>query len=150
MSVYGTCPDCGGKTIDYECASCLRLDLDYEKRQRAENVRAANELLDYGVRMDGIIADLRQQLAKAKAVIDRLEKTSDGVPIVPCENKTFWAVYREDQDVPWKVGPCHLPSCPEEHDTGFEWIIDDAEDESLVDGIYSTREAAQAAKEERR
>jgi len=89
-----------------------------------------------------------------QTIADRLlEHTEDGVPFVPYDprmnNPPMWAVWRYcEEDEPARVSPCHAPQTPDEVNTDFDIIIDDAEDISQLLGVYSTRELAEAAKEQ--
>jgi len=90
--------------------------------------------------------------ARLQAIIDKLlQKTDDGVYYArydPREdNPPLWVVWRHDESEPWAVSKAHVPQEPEETHLDFDIIIDDAEDEALIHGIYSTQVAAEAAKE---
>lgn len=81
---------------------------------------------------DTQIAELKSQLARLQAIVDKLPKTADGVIITP--GRTFYEL--------WGTAPAGIRSLEV-----ADWY--DREDDSPVAAaeIYSTREAAEAAKE---
>ncbi|HUT60999.1 MAG TPA: hypothetical protein VNA25_24390, partial [Phycisphaerae bacterium] len=96
--------------------------------------------------------DCHEENARLQAIIDKLlQKTDDGVYYAgydPREdNPPLWVVWRHDESEPWAVSKAHVPQEPEETHLDFNIIIDDAEDEAPIHGIYSTQVAAEAAKE---
>jgi len=91
-------------------------------------------------------------------VIDKLPRTDDGEPYIPfLDRRTFHCVYRyaaeEDENAGgWKAGECTQPFqeawewMPQRD--GTYWLIEEAEDECEVAGVYTSREAAQAKADE--
>jgi len=89
---------------------------------------------------------------RLRAIADALlRKTSDGVYYAAYDpqesNPPLWAVWRYEELEPWRVSRAHTPTTPDEVSTDFDLLIEDAEDQCVVFGIYSTPEAAEAAKE---
>ena len=86
-----------------------------------------------------------------RAIADGLiRKTTDGVYYArydPLErNPPLWSVWRYGELEPWRVSKAHAPTTPDEISTDFDVLIEDADDQCVVFGIYSTPEAAEAAK----
>jgi hypothetical protein len=96
----------------------------------------------------------RQAAAEIKrltAIVDRLPKYRDGALYLnynPAPGVSGWAVWHYSGDTQRHVSACHTPDDPDEYATGFDWIIDDCDDECDVLGVYSTREAAEKARTE--
>lgn len=72
------------------------------------------------------------------------------VPYVPLhDDRTFWAVWRYDEDHDWQVSPCRQPTTGEEIEytaaNRLEWLVDGPEDECEIHRVCDTKEAAQAA-----
>ena len=89
---------------------------------------------------------------RLRAIADALlRRTSDGVYYAAYDpqesNPPLWAVWRYEELEPWRVSRAHTPTTPDEVSTDFDLLIEDAEDQCVVFGIYSTPEAAEAAKE---
>jgi hypothetical protein len=90
------------------------------------------------------------EAARLEAIVDKWPKTNDGklfAEYAPAPGTRAWCVWRYDADDEWRVSACHMPEDPDEASAGFGWVVEDAEDEGELLGIYSTREAAEAAKE---
>ena len=70
--------------------------------------------------------------------------TDDGIPYVPPfgDNRIFWCLFREDEDKLYKLSKCHLPEDNDEDSCGFDWMVDDAEDEIEVCEVYGSEEKA--------
>lgn len=97
-----------------------------------------------------INAEMCADILGLQTIVDRLDTTNDGAPIVPSGD--YWCVF----DYPWNMGsedeatfisPCHMPRDEDERSLGKKWIVTGCEDEECrVIGVYSTRAAAEAAK----
>ena len=95
-------------------------------------------------------------------VLDNLPRTDDGEPYIPfLDRRTFHCVYRyaaeEDENAGgWKAGECTQPLQEDIREAwewmpqrdGTYWLIEEAEDECEVAGVYTSREAAQAKADE--
>ena len=91
------------------------------------------------------------EIERLTAIVDRLPKYRDGALYVhynPAPGVSGWAVWHYSGDTQWHVSACHTPDDPDELSTGFDWIIDDCDDECDVLGVYSTREAAMKARDQ--
>ncbi len=53
-----------------------------------------------------------------------VEFTDDGVPYIPPygDNRKFWGVFRENEDIPFRVDECFLPR-EEDDGCGYDWIL---------------------------
>jgi len=96
--------------------------------------------------------ELLDERDRLRAIADALLcKTTDGVYYArydPQEvNPPLWVVWRYGELEPWRVSKARVPTTPDEVSTDFDLLIEDAEDQCVVFGIYSTPEAAEAAKE---
>ena len=111
------CPDCG---TQYVCRRCGR------KGRSAEPLRAQ-------------LQQARADNARLQAIVDRLPKTTDGVPVVAGED-AVWVV-RDDPFHP--AGPIFAADVFVEYDDSCE--CDQATVDELSRHCYSTREAAEAA-----
>jgi hypothetical protein len=86
-----------------------------------------------------------EQIERLRAIVDKLPKTADGVPVVPGE--TYYArFHEEDEDETWHIEECHYIGHADPHyDWEVEhWLWDEAYDAPGFN-VYSTREAAEAA-----
>jgi hypothetical protein len=93
--------------------------------------------------------DQKAEIARLRDVVGQLSRTRDDVPYLAYgDTRTFYAVWRHEESEPWAVSACHVPQDTDELALDFDWIIEDAEDECEVDGVYSTRAAAEAARKE--
>ena len=119
---------------------------------REENARLAQTV----IRRDRRLKKLKGELARLRAVVDRLPKTADGAAMVPGGH--YWAYCRDQWaddecrellEVVWWHGggdDCFNPeyTLANQHDSvRLQWEFFD------VGGVYAAREAAEAAKENR-
>lgn len=103
---------------------------------------------DYYGKDEAAIDEAVAELDRLHAIVELLPKTADGVPVVPGE--TQWAVFcydRDDPDEPLRVSACNYVGNASDWTDGIKWEIEDCVDcRCEVIGVYSTREAAEAAK----
>ena len=107
---------------------------------------------DKGPWIQSVVGDLLAELDRLRAIADALLcKTTDGVYYArydPQEvNPPLWVVCLYGELEPWRVSKARVPTTPDEVSTDFDLLIEDAEDQCVVFGIYSTPEAAEAARE---
>jgi hypothetical protein len=76
-----------------------------------------------------------------QAIVDKLPKTKDGVPVVPCPTTRLWYIHPGSRLVYERTYEADLEDARTHHSgEDVAWLG--------VRDCYSTREAAQAAKEE--
>ena len=102
--------------------------------------------------LDHDIPDLMAEVDRLRAIVDRLLcKATDGVHYArydPQEvNPPLWVVWRYGELEPWRVSKAKAPTTPDEISTDFDVLIEDADDQCLVLGVFGTQEAAEAAKD---
>ena len=88
---------------------------------------------------------LTDELRRLEAIVDKLPKTADGVRIILGETELYWRPpdYLDAQ-------PCHLGKCiciTIGTELGRCWVFGQTGSKQLLENCYSTREAAEAAKE---
>lgn len=134
----GHAPNCDGS-----CVHCP-VPIAVQIQEQCENCEGTGCEL-------GILVDAASELDRLNAIVERLPLTADGVPVVPGE--TQWAVFcydRDDPDEPLRVSACNYVGNASDWTDGIKWEIEDCGDcRCEVIGVYSTREAAEAAKEAR-
>ena len=104
----------------------------------------ADLALVFGNNPESIAGALLHRAQAAEAIVDNLPKTDDGqlfdayAPAPGCE---AWCVWRYDHEDGWRVSKYHAPL---DGDETLE--VDDMEDDECeLLGVYSSREAAEAA-----
>ena len=91
----------------------------------------------------------RGRAERLQVIIDDLPKYTDGKlfsEYQAADGTTGWAAWRYPDEAR-NVSRCHRPEDPDEYNTVFCWIIDDCDDVCDLLGVYSTREAAEKARQ---
>lgn len=127
-------------------------DAELSKEDVREVVEWWAELHTESCNLDATTCEQSDEIKRLRGIVERLSVTADGESYQRADERTFFAVWRGGEaDSPWRVSTAHVPRDPDEMSLDFEWerkrwIVDDAEDECEIMGVYSTREAAEAAK----
>ena len=92
---------------------------------------------------------LADEVERLRAIVGKLPKTADGVPVVPGE--TYWCAFGDntgDYDTDWVVLDCRYVGYAKPH-VDYDWEIPGALWEGACSppgfDVYSTREAAESA-----
>ncbi len=115
----------------------------------ADEIERLRTVVDCG-KVDLLIS--ASELQQASDIVDKLEKTDDGVPVVP--GQTYYTSYRNqcEEGAPWVVSPCrYVGHCRPICDYKWEvehWPYDDGGVDVESFTVWSTREAAEAAEKD--
>ena len=133
------CNECGAKCCS-DCAEDWGIDKDGEQAVICPACMDA---------MPDKLAANDTEIERLKAIVDKLKKSDDGVPLIP--DQQYWIVCHETYAEEDEAFVSHATYCDSEtlHEGyGWEWNIPDGDAESyIVLSIWSTREAAEVAKE---
>jgi hypothetical protein len=105
------------------------LEMAIQNRQPHDAIPIVSQWINAAERE---VSNLRQQLAEAQAIIDKLPKTTDGVPVWP--GMVVWYLFR---GIPYSTLALAFTKNGRVMSYAGGW----------TEGVYSTREAAEAAGE---
>lgn len=129
--------DCGRALLETALASVQDENMDLEAALAAQ-AEEIERLKEQRTRFAEVISQSGKELLRLEAIVDRLRKTRDGVPITP--NMELWYIHPRGPVYRWKGQPGHATSHYDD-EGGVHWIRET--------DCYSTRETAEAAKGER-
>ena len=111
--------------------------VDYLRR-RAIEIR-----LETGLRDSNRYDDLAHYMERLEAIVGKLKKTADDVPVVPHSDTRLWYIHPKTGEIYERTYEADLDDtrCHRDRKGGVVWVS--------VEESYSTREAAEAAKRER-
>lgn len=141
------CTPLGGHVERYGENGKQVADWDEDIAYKEDNARYAD--FDFIALAHNLLPALLARLREAEAVVSRLPKTADGMPIVPHEQTTVWVNWngqtwaaigmQHEGDSEWSADPWKF--CPIQN--GYR-----GPDTFEPDDCYSTRAAAEAAHNE--
>lgn len=138
---HDVCPFCRDDMCNEACKDRRIAELEAKARTDAEGIAEQQQIIDSynafcgGVGAHVILAEQDAEIKRLRAIVDKLPKTADGVPVVPGDD--LWSHYYNEVigvKMPWlAVGP--------NEDGRGQTGYDPAR-------CFSTREAAIAASKE--